>query len=117
VAARLTGYPRVMSDAYAHGNPQLRERIAKLLSGWDRHVLHAVAGREWPGAEPVLPRLSRSANHGLLWFGTAAAMVALGRGARSRRAAVRGAASLAVASAVINTASTANPSTFMVVTE
>ncbi|NUK09430.1 phosphatase PAP2 family protein [Streptomyces lunaelactis] len=92
-----------MSDAYAQTNPQVRARIAALLSGWDRRVLHAVADREWPGAEPVLPRLSRSANHGLLWFGAAAGMMALGRGARSRRAAVRGIASLAVASATINT--------------
>ena len=77
--------------------------MAALLSGWDRQILHAVATRHWPLAEPVLPRLSRSANHGLLWFGTAAGMVALGRSVRSRRAAVRGVASLALASAVINT--------------
>ncbi|MET7711584.1 phosphatase PAP2 family protein [Streptomyces sp. NPDC005407] len=91
-----------MSDAYAHTNPQVRARVAALLSGWDRQLLHAVASRHWPGAEPVLPRLSRSANHGLLWFGAAAGMVALGRGTRSRRAAVRGVASLALASATIN---------------
>ncbi|WP_405804973.1 phosphatase PAP2 family protein [Streptomyces sp. NBC_00210] len=77
--------------------------MAALLSGWDRQILNAVATRHWPLAEPVLPRLSRSANHGLLWFGTAAGMVALGRSVRSRRAAVRGVASLALASAVINT--------------
>jgi diacylglycerol kinase family enzyme/membrane-associated phospholipid phosphatase len=92
-----------MSDAYAHTNPQVRVRVAALLRGWDRQLLHAVASRHWPGAEPVLPRLSRSANHGLLWFGAAAGMVALGRGTRSRRAAVRGVASLALASATINT--------------
>ncbi|MEU4497786.1 phosphatase PAP2 family protein [Streptomyces sp. NPDC023998] len=92
-----------MSDAYAHTNPQVRTRVAALLSGWDRQILNAVATRHWPLAEPVLPRLSRSANHGLLWFGTAAGMVALGRSVRSRRAAVRGVASLALASAVINT--------------
>ncbi|MFI2345967.1 bifunctional phosphatase PAP2/diacylglycerol kinase family protein [Streptomyces sp. NPDC019443] len=92
-----------MSDAYVHTNPQVRARVAALLSGWDRQLLHAVASRHWPGAEPVLPRLSRSANHGLLWFGAAAGMVALGRGTRSRRAAVRGVASLALASATINT--------------
>ncbi|GHA87590.1 phosphoesterase [Streptomyces clavifer] len=62
-----------------------------------------MAERHWPGAEPVLPRLSRSANHGLLWFGAAAGMAALGTSARSRRAALRGIASLAVASAAINT--------------
>ncbi|WP_142212880.1 bifunctional phosphatase PAP2/diacylglycerol kinase family protein [Streptomyces sp. SLBN-118] len=83
--------------------PQIRARVSELLGSWDRQVHHAVAARHWPLAEPVLPRLSRSANHGLLWFGTAAGMAALGRGARSRRAAVRGMASLALASAAINT--------------
>lgn len=83
--------------------PSLRARASALFGAWDRAVFHTVASREWPGAEPVLPRLSRGANHGLLWFGAAAGIAALGRGARSRRAAVRGVASLAVASAVINT--------------
>ncbi len=92
-----------MSDAHTQVNPQLRDRISALLSSWDRQIFSTVAAREWPGAEPVLPRLSRSANHGLLWFGAAAGMVALGRSPRSRRAAVRGVASLALASATINT--------------
>ncbi|MCP3819109.1 phosphatase PAP2 family protein [Streptomyces sp. A3M-1-3] len=77
-------------------------RILELLSGWDRRVFHSVATRHWPGADPVLPRLSHSANHGLLWFGTAATIGALGGGTRARRAAVRGVASLALASATIN---------------
>ncbi|MEU0275415.1 phosphatase PAP2 family protein [Streptomyces sp. NPDC006307] len=81
----------------------VRSRVAALLSAWDREVFHRVATRHWPGAEPLLPRLSRSANHGLLWFGAAAGIAALGRGAGARRAAVRGVASLAVASATINT--------------
>ncbi|GGW24808.1 bifunctional phosphatase PAP2/diacylglycerol kinase family protein [Streptomyces xantholiticus] len=92
-----------MTDTYVPGQQPLDGQIAALLRGWDRRLFHAVAAREWPGAEPVLPKLSRSANHGLLWFGAAAGIAALGRGARSRRAAVRGVASLAVASAVINT--------------
>ncbi len=103
VAVGFTGYPRSMSDAYAEGNRRLRSTVAGLLNRWDRQIFTTVAAREWPGAEPVLPRLSRSANHGLLWFGAAAGMVALGRGVRSRRAAVRGVASLALASATINT--------------
>ncbi|MFI2346287.1 transposase [Streptomyces sp. NPDC019443] len=44
-----------MSDAYAHTNPQVRARVAALLSGWDRQLLHAVASRHGPGrARPVL---------------------------------------------------------------
>ncbi len=95
-----------MSDghsAYAPSNARARARAAVLLSRWDRRLFHAVASRHWPGAEPVLPRLSHSANHGLLWFGAAAGMVVLGRGTRSRRAAMRGVVSLSVASVAINT--------------
>ncbi|MFD4176061.1 MULTISPECIES: bifunctional phosphatase PAP2/diacylglycerol kinase family protein [Streptomyces] len=80
---------------------------AARLRGWlqarDLAVFRSVADRHWPGADPLLPRLSRSANHGLLWFGAAAGIAALGSSARSRRAALRGVASLAVASAAINT--------------
>ncbi|MBT2393535.1 phosphatase PAP2 family protein [Streptomyces sp. ISL-1] len=95
-----------MSDAHAQNaqaTPQLLTRISTLLHRWDRQLLHNVAAQHWPGAEPVLPRLSHSANHGLLWFGTAAGIAALGREPRSRRAAARGVASLALASTVINT--------------
>lgn len=72
------------------------------LSAWDRALFHDVAVRRWPLAEPVLPRLSRSANHGLLWFGVAAGIAALG-GRPGRRAALRGVGSLALASATVNT--------------
>ncbi|MFT2014286.1 bifunctional phosphatase PAP2/diacylglycerol kinase family protein [Streptomyces sp. 796.1] len=65
-------------------------------------MFHAVASRHWPGAEPVLPRLSHSANHGLLWLGLAAGMAATKHRA-TRRAAMRGVASLALASATVNT--------------
>ncbi|MEU9788439.1 phosphatase PAP2 family protein, partial [Streptomyces phaeochromogenes] len=76
----------------------LRDRLLAL----DFRIFEAVAARHWPGADPLLPKLSRSANHGLLWFGTAAALAAT-RSPRARRAAVRGVASLALASATINT--------------
>ncbi|MDQ1024913.1 diacylglycerol kinase family enzyme/membrane-associated phospholipid phosphatase [Streptomyces umbrinus] len=76
----------------------LRDRLLAL----DCRLFEAVAARHWPGADPLLPKLSRSANHGLLWFGTAAALAAT-RSPRARRAAVRGVASLALASATINT--------------
>lgn len=77
-------------------------RLAGWLHSRDRALFHTTATRHWPGAGPVLPRLSRSANHGLLWFGVAAGM-AIGGSPRARRAALRGVASLAVASAVVNT--------------
>lgn len=68
----------------------------------DSRLFEAVAARHWPGADPVLPRLSRAANHGVLWFATATALAAT-RSPRARRAATRGLASLALASATINT--------------
>ncbi|MEV0966251.1 phosphatase PAP2 family protein [Streptomyces sp. NPDC049910] len=97
-AARLVTAPEGLSPR----SPRAR-RIASTLTGWDREVLRAVAARHWPGADPVLPRLSRAADHGLLWWGTAAGMAVFGHGARSRRAAARGVASLALASVTINT--------------
>ncbi|MFC9295888.1 bifunctional phosphatase PAP2/diacylglycerol kinase family protein [Streptomyces sp. NPDC057011] len=69
---------------------------------WDRALFDLVARRHWPGADRVLPRLGRAANHGVLWGGTAAALAVFGS-ARARKAAVRGVASLALASATINT--------------
>ncbi|MEV0091043.1 phosphatase PAP2 family protein [Streptomyces sp. NPDC050738] len=76
---------------------------AAWLSTQDRSLFHFAASRHWPGAERVLPRLSRGANHGLLWAGAAAGIATVGGSTRARRAAVRGIASLAVASAVVNT--------------
>jgi undecaprenyl-diphosphatase len=72
------------------------------FSSWDRTLFHQVATRQWPAAERVLPRLSRRANHGLLWFGIAAGIAAVG-GRPGRRAALRGVGSLALASATVNT--------------
>ncbi|WP_405589514.1 bifunctional phosphatase PAP2/diacylglycerol kinase family protein [Streptomyces sp. NBC_01190] len=69
---------------------------------WDQALFSAVANRHWPGAEPVLPRLSRSANHGRLWFAVAAGMAVTG-GRSGRRAAMRGLSSLALASLTANT--------------
>ncbi|MYX25754.1 phosphatase PAP2 family protein [Streptomyces sp. SID8381] len=74
----------------------------KRLLALDRRLFQAAAERHWPGAEPVLPRLSRSADHGVLWF-AAAAGIAASRTPRARRAATRGLASLTLASLTINT--------------
>ncbi|MGT2531673.1 phosphatase PAP2 family protein [Streptomyces nojiriensis] len=68
---------------------------------WDRQLFDLVARRHWPGADRVLPRLGRAANHGVLW-GASAAVIAVVGSPRARRAALRGAASLALASATIN---------------
>ncbi|MFI5684267.1 bifunctional phosphatase PAP2/diacylglycerol kinase family protein [Streptomyces sp. NPDC051636] len=80
------------------GRHAVRDRLLAL----DCRLFEVAAERHWPGAERVLPRLSRSANHGVLWFATAAAM-AVARTPRARRAAARGLASLSLASLTINT--------------
>ncbi|GGJ32973.1 bifunctional phosphatase PAP2/diacylglycerol kinase family protein [Streptomyces brasiliensis] len=79
-----------------------RHALRARLLGLDSRLFRMAADRHWPGAEPVLPRLSRSANHGLLWFATAAALTA-SRTPHARRAAARGLASLSLASLTINT--------------
>ncbi|WP_407566655.1 bifunctional phosphatase PAP2/diacylglycerol kinase family protein [Streptomyces sp. 184] len=87
----------------AAGRGRGARAAARRLRAADRVLFARVAATRWPGAEPVLPRLSRGADHGFLWFGTAAAIAAVG-GPRGRRAALRGIGSLALASATVNTA-------------
>ncbi|MER7973664.1 phosphatase PAP2 family protein, partial [Streptomyces sp. NPDC096080] len=77
-------------------------RVRDALLSLDSGLFVFAAERKWPGAGPVLPRLSRSANHGMLWIAVATAMAA-GRTPRARRAAARGMASLGLASLTINT--------------
>lgn len=67
----------------------------------DVALFRAVARWHSPALDPVLPALTRTADHGVLW-GLIAAALAAPRG-RSRRAAVRGLISLSVASGVTNT--------------
>ncbi|WP_326599163.1 bifunctional phosphatase PAP2/diacylglycerol kinase family protein [Streptomyces sp. NBC_01803] len=72
------------------------------LSRLDRRIFERVAAAHPPGVQFVLPRLTRAANHGRLWFGTAGALAAFG-GRNGRRAAGRGVAALALASFATNT--------------
>ncbi|MGX4688880.1 phosphatase PAP2 family protein [Streptomyces sp. JNUCC 63] len=76
--------------------------VLKRLLAVDCRLFEFAAERRWPGVGPVLPRLSRGANHGVLWFAAAAA-IAASRTPRARRAAARGLASLGLASLTINT--------------
>ncbi|MFJ4682320.1 bifunctional phosphatase PAP2/diacylglycerol kinase family protein [Streptomyces sp. NPDC088789] len=90
--------PDVDLTALRPGSHALRHRLLAL----DSRLFEFAAERNWPYAERVLPRLSRLANHGVLW-GATAAVIAVSRTPRGRRAAARGMASLALASATINT--------------
>ncbi|GHH50475.1 undecaprenyl-diphosphatase [Streptomyces candidus] len=71
------------------------------LSRIDHRWFDKVAAAHLPGADRVLPALSTAANHGRLWLGTAAVLAAVG-GPAARRAARRGAGSLALASLTTN---------------
>ncbi|MEV4253476.1 phosphatase PAP2 family protein [Spirillospora sp. NPDC049652] len=86
-----------MAGGAAGGGGGLLARLGRL----DRDAFAWVAAARLPGLEGVLPRLSHTADHGVLWFGTAAALGASGR-PRLRRAALRGLAGIAVASPVVN---------------
>ncbi|MFI8850374.1 phosphatase PAP2 family protein [Streptomyces sp. NPDC053499] len=86
------------------GAEGVRATVSRTLGSWDRALFRAVALRHWPRAEGVLPRLSRTADHSKLWMGTAAAVALSGVGGpRARRGVLRGLASVAVTSAVVNT--------------
>ncbi|POM26868.1 putative lipid kinase BmrU [Actinomadura rubteroloni] len=76
-------------------------RGLRLLADLDRRAFDRVAAARLTGLEHVLPVLSRTADHGVLWFGTAAGLAATRR-AGLRRAALRGMLGIAVASPVVN---------------
>ncbi|MCO5991312.1 phosphatase PAP2 family protein [Actinoallomurus spadix] len=67
----------------------------------DQRAFDAVAAAKLPGLEYVLPRLSRIANHSVLWGGVAGTL-ALTRRPRMRRAALRGAIAIGLASPLAN---------------
>ena len=69
-----------------------------LLQNLDRLAFGLAHRGENPMLDRVLPPLTRSANRGALWLGVAGTLAVSGR----RRAAVRGLASLGLASAVAN---------------
>ncbi|MEV7924110.1 phosphatase PAP2 family protein [Kitasatospora sp. NPDC088779] len=72
------------------------------LDAIDRALFDRIAAAPLHGTRPWLRALSRAADHGVLWMGTAAVLGAVG-GRRGRRAALRGLGSLAIASATANT--------------
>jgi membrane-associated phospholipid phosphatase len=67
----------------------------------DRAIMARIATIQSPALDEAMPRLSRAANHSILWLSIAAGLTLTGR-PRARRAAGRGLAAVAVASAVSN---------------
>ncbi|MFF0413501.1 bifunctional phosphatase PAP2/diacylglycerol kinase family protein [Kitasatospora sp. NPDC004745] len=72
------------------------------LDAIDRALFDRLAAAPLHGARPWLRALSRAADHGALWTGTAAVLGATG-GRSGRRAALRGLGALALASLTANT--------------
>jgi membrane-associated phospholipid phosphatase len=70
------------------------ESIDASIYGW-------IAATETPRLDGAMRRLSRAADHGKLWFGTAGALAILG-GPPGREAAAQGVRALALASASAN---------------
>ncbi|MDT7544922.1 MAG: hypothetical protein QOE99_1032 [Actinomycetota bacterium] len=73
-------------------------RLLTRLDQADLALYRKAATFHTPFLDKVLPRLTSAANHGILWMGISVLLA----GAGKRRAAVRGLASLAVASATAN---------------
>jgi undecaprenyl-diphosphatase len=78
-------------------------RIVRRLDALDRMAYAAAARAHVPVLDDVLRRLSRAADHALLWHAIAGTLAIAG-GPRGRRAATTGVASIAVASATVNLA-------------
>jgi membrane-associated phospholipid phosphatase len=78
----------------------MSRRLYDAAQRCDRRLFEAVATLDAPVLDVALPRLSRAADHGLLWLGIAAAVA--GTGPDGRRAATRGLMSVGVASALVN---------------
>lgn len=75
--------------------------LARMAADADLALFHRVAGAHNPALDRAMPALSRAADWSRLWMGVAALLALSGRPAW-RRAAVRGLASVALASASAN---------------
>jgi diacylglycerol kinase family enzyme/membrane-associated phospholipid phosphatase len=82
---------------------QSRPGVKGAIAALDRAALQRVAENDSRLLDLVMPRLSRLANHGLLWTGLAIGLWVTGD-RRARRAAWRGIGGLAAASAAANIA-------------
>jgi diacylglycerol kinase family enzyme/membrane-associated phospholipid phosphatase len=82
---------------------QSRSALPDRIAAVDRAVMRRVAHSDFRLLDLVMPRLSRLADHGVLWTGLAFGLWATGD-RRARRAAWRGIGSLLAASAIANIA-------------
>jgi len=89
------------TDRGRDGPAQSRRGPRRRIAALDRAAMRRVARVNSPVLDRVMPLLSELANHGKLWVALAACLQATGN-RRAGRAARRGLASLAVASATAN---------------
>ncbi len=71
------------------------------IAAADRDIMQRIAAADSVVLDQVMPRLSRLADYSVLWIAVAAGL-AVTRGKRGRRAALRGVASIAIASTAAN---------------
>ncbi|MGK2931571.1 MAG: bifunctional phosphatase PAP2/diacylglycerol kinase family protein [Solirubrobacterales bacterium] len=81
--------------------PTTPERIASRLHKMDSRLFDWVAHRRDGGPEVVLPVISATANHSILWVGIAGILAGFG-GRRGKRAAGRGLGSIALTSLTVS---------------
>lgn len=79
----------------------LHRLVPGRLARADLALYRTIARADLPGLAPVLPRLSRAANHAKLWVAVAWLLALLG-GRRGRRAALRGLVAVGATSMTVN---------------
>lgn len=84
-----------------HKRELLGPGVFDSVARWDERVYDKLANADSTALDRAMPALSRAADYSILWMGIAAAMRTFG-GRRSKRAAGRGLATLAVSSLVTN---------------
>ena len=106
--SRRIGEPKqTLEDALAQilaGRPHVGTALAKPLEELgtlDRAVYQAVAATSTPVLDGHFRRLSRVADHSVLWLGIAAAIAVVG-GRKGRRAAIEGVLAIGATSATVN---------------
>lgn len=82
-------------------SPYARSALRHRIAAADKTIMARVSATHSPALDQVMPRLSHAANHSVLWICIAAGLLAT-RKPRACRAALRGLASVAVASTVSN---------------
>jgi diacylglycerol kinase family enzyme/membrane-associated phospholipid phosphatase len=90
-----------LSSRSRRGRPTALRRALATAQQQDQRWFSRQAESHSPIADAVLPRLTRAADHSVLWMGLAALLTRTG-GRTGRRAAARGLASIAVASLLAN---------------